>query len=150
MKDRFVIFDLDGTLCDSAHRNHLAQSKDWHAFHMACPDDPVIQPLADLMAWLGVLHPVVLLTGRNEAYRELTVQWLERAGLAGRYDALLMRADHNYTKDHEMKIAHLERFFGSREAVLEKVWLVIDDRDTVVEGLRNYGLTVLQPCSAGY
>lgn len=150
MSDKFVVFDIDGTISDSSHRNHLAQAKEWDSFHAACEQDPVIKPIADLMAWVGVAHPVIFLTGRNERYRELTVRWLDRAGLGGKYDAILMRKDKDFTQDAEMKIAALESFFGSRERVLECIWFVVDDRDSVVEGLRNYGLTVLQPCTGGY
>jgi hypothetical protein len=35
-----------------------------------------------------------------------------------------------------------EEYFGSKEAVLQNVIFVLDDRDKVVEAWRNYGL----PC----
>jgi hypothetical protein len=87
-----------------------------------------------------------LLTGRNEKYRQLTEEWLDSTNLHYYVHMLLMRPDNDWSHDHEMKIALLEKEFGSKEVVLQKVAFVVDDRDSVVEGLRNYGLTVLQ-CS---
>lgn len=145
MKEQAVIFDIDGTISDPSHRQALAQTKQWDAFHEKCIDDPVIAPVADLLRWLAVRCHTILLTGRNERFRHLTIQWLEKAGLSGMYDALIMRPDNDFTQDHEMKIAAIEKYFKSKEQALESVWLVFEDRDSVVEALRNYGFTVLQP-----
>jgi len=150
MKDRTVIFDIDGTLSDATHRQPLAQTRQWDAFHEKCLEDPVIAPIADLMRWMAVRCTTILLTGRNERFRHLTVQWLEQAGLAGMYDKLLMRPDNDFSVDHDMKIAAIEKHFKSKDAALETVWFVVEDRDSVVEALRNYGFTVLQPCTGSY
>jgi hypothetical protein len=98
----------------------------------------------------GVIADVILLTGRPEKFRHVTLEWLKLSKLDGHYDELLMRPDDDWTQDSLMKINALERRFGNKESVLEKVWFVVDDRDSVVEGLRNYGLTVLQPATGGY
>jgi FMN phosphatase YigB (HAD superfamily) len=147
---KYAIFDIDGTLSDCSHRLQFAQTKQWDEFHRLCLEDPVIADVADLMRLTGVVAEVLLLTGRPEKFRHLTEEWLTLSKLNGHYDELMMRPDDDWTQDSLMKINALERRFGTKENVLEKVWFVVDDRDSVVEGLRNYGLTVLQPATGGY
>jgi len=147
---KYVVFDIDGTISDCSHRIQYAHSKQWDEFHQRCLEDPVIVAIADLLLEMDRISSVILLTGRSNKYRYLTDQWLVRAGLYEHHDILLMRPDNDWRPDHEMKIALLENSFGSKNKVLDNVWLVIDDRDSVVEGLRNYGLTVLQPAAGGF
>lgn len=149
-KPEFIIFDIDGTLSDASHRHQLAQAKDWEQFHSLAVDDPVIIAVADLMLELSGKNDIILLTGRPDKYRSITEKWLKDAGLGGIHSALLMRGDDDFRPDIEMKILALEEFFGGKENVIKKVWFVVDDRDKVVEGLRNYGLTVLQPAPSSY
>ena len=145
-----VIFDIDGTLADCSQRIQYAQSKEWDELHSRCLDDNVIVNIADLMMELSTNYEIILLTGRPEKYRFMTEQWLELCGLDEFYDELIMRPDGDWLSDGKMKINALEDHFGDQQAVLDSVWLVIDDRDSVVEALRNYGLTVLQPAVGGY
>ena len=146
----YAIFDIDGTIADCSHRLQYAQTKQWDEFHLRCMEDLVIVNIADLMIHVSQVADVMLLTGRPEKYRFMTKRWLNEAQLDAFYDELLMRPDGDFTPDYQMKIAALERYFGDKQAVLDNVWLVVDDRDSVVEGLRNYGLTVLQAAAGGY
>jgi hypothetical protein len=148
--NRFVIFDIDGTLADCSHRVDHANAKDWDTFHSLADDDMVIVNVADLMVHLSGYAGIILLTGRPERYRYKTMEWLKRSGLDGFYEELIMREDDNFMKDGQMKLVALETRFGDYEGVMNSVWFVVDDRDTVVEAMRNYGLTVLQPAVGGY
>jgi FMN phosphatase YigB (HAD superfamily) len=145
-----VVFDLDGTLADCSHRLQYAQSKQWDEFHSRSNEDDVIIRVADLLVSLAATADIVILTGRPEKYRAATQKWLEESHIALFCDELLMRPDDDWSSDGEMKIKALEKKFGSKEEVLSNVWLVLDDRESVVEALRNYGLTVLQPAVGGY
>jgi len=147
---KFVVFDMDGTLADCSHRLQYAQSKQWDEFHSRSKDDDVIVRVADLMVVLASVADIIILTGRPEKYRPVTQQWLDDSHLSIFCDEIIMRPDDDWTSDGEMKINALEKRFGSKEEVLSNVWMVIDDRDSVVEALRNYGLTVLQPAVGGY
>jgi len=146
----YVIFDIDGTLSDSSHRIQHAHMKDWDTFQSLAIDDPVIVPIATLLRRLSRHADVILLTGRQEKYRHITKKWLEDAELAYCYEELIMREDDDFSHDINMKIKALEKRFGNQENVIANVWFVIDDRDSVVEGFRNYGLTVLQPVAGSY
>jgi len=147
---QYVVFDMDGTLADCSHRLQYAQSKQWDEFHSRCKEDDVIVKIADMLVLMAGVVEIIILTGRPEKYRAATQQWLDESNLSIFCDEILMRSDDDWRPDYEMKINALEKKFGSKEKVLENVWMVIDDRDSVVEGLRNYGLTVLQPAVGGY
>jgi len=147
---RTVIFDIDGTLADCSHRQSYAQAKEWDNFHSLCLKDSVIKNVADLLVSMASICNVVLLTGMNERYRHLRRKWLTLSGLDGLYEDLLMRGDQDFRPDAEMKWSALVDRFGTPEGVLENVWFVVDDKDSVVEVLRNHGLTVLQPAVSGY
>jgi FMN phosphatase YigB (HAD superfamily) len=148
---RWVVFDIDGTVSDASHRQQLAQAKEWDQFHSLAAEDKVIVPVANLVRVLSGTAQVMFLTGRPEKFRFATEKWLHDSGLEFYYDHLLMRDDGDFlTKDIDMKVAKLEKFFGNKFNVLHQVWMVLDDRQQVVEGLRNYGLTVLQPAASSY
>jgi hypothetical protein len=146
----WILFDIDGTIADCSHRIQYAQAKLWDEFHERAKDDEVIINVADMMRYLAKDFHIMLLTGRPDKYRHMTIEWLLNSGLHSSYDELVMRPDGNYVQDGFLKLALLEEFFGSQEDVLHNVWFAVDDRESVVEALRNYGLTVLQPAAGGY
>lgn len=144
---RTYVIDIDGTVSDSRHRAHLAQNKQWDAFHAASIDDPphpeMIRFVKDLYgAFILADGDVVFCTGRNERYREITLEWLARHDVFP--TTVLMRPDDDYTRDGDMKLRMLDQHFGSREAALKSVEIVFDDSDTVIETLRNAGFVVAQ------
>lgn len=135
-----IIVDLDGTLCDSSHRNIHAQNCEWDTFHSLLSDDKVHADVAEFLGMVSRLARTVAVTGRNERYRLETLKWLNHHRIW--IDEILMRPDTDFTPDHELKPKMLEAFYGSKEKVLADVLMVLDDRDKVVESWRNYGL----PC----
>jgi FMN phosphatase YigB (HAD superfamily) len=149
-KNRCIVFDIDGTISDATHRLQFAYMKEWDTFNELASQDPVIVKLADFMRSINWMTNVILFTGRSEKYRYITLDWLKDAELDASFEELLMRPDNDFRPDHEVKIELLEKRFGGKEGVMRSVWFVVDDRDQVVEALRNYGLTVLQPANGGY
>lgn len=82
-------------------------------------------------------HALFLVSGRSDAYRVLTHQWLERYGLDS-YDGLLMRQDGDFRPDHIIKNEirqEIEENYNIR--------LVIDDRPRVIDMWRSHGITCL-------
>lgn len=139
-----IVVDLDGTLCNSQHRDHLAVAGQWDDFHSLLVDD---LPWPDTKQLLDMFFPteyrVVGLTGRNERYRNATLKWLAKNDIW--LDDLLMRPDDNYQSDHELKPATLERYYKK-----EQVWFILEDRDKVVEAWRNMGYNCWQIRPGGY
>lgn len=147
---KWIVVDLDGTLCDCSHRVSLAQAGQWDEFHSLCKDDKPYEPVVvvvNCMAYAG--YRFMALSGRDERQRKATLDWMVQWGVTPP-DEVLLRPKGDYRPDVELKIAMLEQHFGSKEAVLESVKFCLDDRDKVVEGLRNYGLTVWQVREGDY
>jgi beta-phosphoglucomutase-like phosphatase (HAD superfamily) len=143
-----LIVDLDGTLCDSAHRDHHAANKEWEQFHsLSSLDVPkrltaeIVKVLAE-KEWL-----IVACTGRNKKWEPATIAWLTTHGIP--IDFILMRPDDNYEPDHELKIRMAKEFMAMLHSQ-SREWLVLDDREKVVEAWRNAGFTCWQVSPGGY
>lgn len=144
----WIVYDLDGTITDCSHRVHLAQAGLWEEFNAEAVDDKLRPDVALVMKALEEDYSTMIVTGRDVKYRKLTLDWLWTKGIT--VDVLLMREKDDYRSDHEVKIALLEKFFGNKASVLNSVMMCLDDRDKVVEALRNYGLRVWQVRQGDY
>lgn len=135
-----VIVDIDGTLADNEHRQHFLrqESKDWDSFYAACWDDRPIWPVIMAVQALFKHYAVVLCSGRRESCRQDTMKWLAHYGL--HYDELLLRPDGDYVDDALLKKRMLTQLRGQGYAP----FLVIDDRQKVVDMWRAEGLVCLQ------
>jgi FMN phosphatase YigB (HAD superfamily) len=154
---KIIVVDLDGTVCDTAHRDHLAQAKQWDEFHAAAKDD---RPRADVAFFLSVLARrsvldgilLVACTGRNERYRQTTLEWLIKHDLAV-FDGILMRSDGDWRPDVEVKPALLQEFLdviSDEHGPAAEVAFILEDRDKVVEAWRNLGYCCWQVQATGW
>lgn len=90
-----LVLDLDGTLCEiSKAREGLATHKDWDRFHELGLQEDCIQSTLNLV-WKIIsesIHPVdvYVITGRSEAFRIGTAEWLHKYEIC--YEELLMRS----------------------------------------------------------
>ena len=119
MAKQAAIFDIDGTLSDSTHREHFlrGESKDWAAFFEAGEhDDPNALIVEELKACIRSGREIVLMTGRPEKYRTMTLNWLENHGIA--YHALLMRPDRCFDKSRDLKGRWLSEMAETHEFVV--------------------------------
>lgn len=136
-----VIFDIDGTLADVAHRRHhvAGGKRDWDAFFAAMHLDPPVDPIARLNNIVSDadVH-VILCSGRPEKYRAVTEEWLRQHELD--WHRLHMRPDNDVRPDHVVKGQMLDAILADGY----EPFLVIDDRPSVVRMWRERGLTCLQ------
>lgn len=135
------IFDIDGTLANTAHRQHFLEGdrKNWKGFFGAMDQDPPFQDIIDIaqeQASLGHLN--ILVSGRPEKYRRVTELWLDKYKVP--YTFLLMRGFNDSRQDnlvkHDIYRKYIEPFFN--------VKYVYDDRQQVVDMWRSIGLRCLQ------
>lgn len=142
----FIICDIDGTVTNIDHRAEYAQTGQWDQFHELCHLDPPYQDVIDIINAFAIVggYNVVGLTCRTQATRIKTTEWLDRHGVMFQ-DVWMPRGEHDYRSDADVKIGAMEAFFGSKEEVLRNVLFVLEDREKIVQALRDYGLTVLQP-----
>ncbi|MFD9278232.1 hypothetical protein ACFWD7_13195 [Streptomyces mirabilis] len=134
-----AVFDLDGTLADSAHRQRFLERKprDWDAFFAAAPQDP---PLAEGVA-LALRSTeeceVVYLTGRPERCRRDTVEWLAAQGLPeGR---VWMRRNDDRRPARHTKLDVLRRLARHRE-----IHVLVDDDELVCDEAERAGFRVVR------
>ena len=146
---KLFVIDMDGTLCNAKHREHLAQAKCWDEFHAGLADD---EPNQDVLYFLQMLmkqeHSFIFLTGRNEAYRNQTVQWLIKHDVYA--DDLLMRPDGNFQPDAEIKPYLLRQWLDYAGSDSTSVVAILEDRDKMVECWRNLGYACWQVRVSGY
>ena len=157
-----IVCDIDGTISDCRHRQHLAVGRDWDAFHSLADLDPPIGAVVWFLEEMRTTgHTIIFLTGRPEYLRTLTLKWLESAcdfSLNEDYVELLMRPKDEFRPDYVIKPELLAkslcdgefgRYVRNRHGATFDVmkpqgWLssnvlLLDDRDRVVEMWRNLG-----------
>jgi hypothetical protein len=135
----FVIFDLDGCLCDCSARVPLLP--DYEAFHSRCREDPPrhaeITVAKAMLAFSGHIK-LLINTGRTEAWRADTNHWLAGQGI-GNYD-LAMRPQHDSRPSSVLKAEVVERYRKAGARIL----FAVDDRVNVVVMYQQLGIPVFQ------
>lgn len=133
-----VCCDVDGTIADCEHRKHylLGEKKDWDGFYSEIEKDP---PRLDVIAQVDEYrkkgHPIVLVSGRPDNYREATERWLKKHGFE--YEVLLMRRAGDKRPDTDVKKEIYDKCL--KKYVIE---CVFDDRPRIINMWREQGLEV--------
>ncbi|MFJ4685305.1 hypothetical protein ACIQNG_09210 [Streptomyces sp. NPDC091377] len=134
-----AVFDLDGTLADTAHRQRFleARPRDWEGFFAAAPQDPPLAEGVALAAASAEECEVVYLTGRPERCRRDSLAWLSAHGLPeGR---LHMRRDDDRRPARVTKLQILRRLGRTRE-----VRMLVDDDELVCDAAERAGFRVVR------
>jgi phosphoglycolate phosphatase-like HAD superfamily hydrolase len=132
-----AIFDIDKTLSDAAWRDRLYG--EWDEYHRLSPQDkPIGIGVSILNALADSGLEVVLMTGRPERWRGITMDWLLRHGVQAQ--ELIMRPDDDYRRSPELKVGLAEDRFGED---LRDLVLVVDDREDVLEAFASRGVTTI-------
>jgi uncharacterized HAD superfamily protein len=143
--ERVVIVDLDGTLSDYSHRVKLIKERKYDEFNREGLKDKPIQNICNLVRHLGTdgETKIVVMTARDESVRHETQQWLHVNEIP--CDELLMRKEGDNRHDHEVKFDLYQENFE-----FEDIWLILEDRKSVVDMWRGEGLTCLEVAEGGY
>lgn len=145
----FVVFDLDDTLGDTAHRRHLIIpagqvyaeynamvppgdfQPDWDAFFAARIDDTPMQPAIDLLLALHAAgHRVEIWTAARDDFRDLTIDWLVKYNIPPELLTHMRPAD-NWVKTTLLKEAWL---------MTDKPDMLFDDHVGIVAMARSHGV----------
>ncbi|MFJ6436082.1 hypothetical protein [Streptomyces sp. NPDC091416] len=134
-----AVFDLDGTLADTAHRQYFLEGprRDWAGFFAAAPADPPLAEGVRLAVSSAEECEVVYLTGRPERCRKDTVAWLARQGLPA--GPLHMRRNDDRRPARTTKLETLRRLGRSRA-----VRMLVDDDELVCDAAQLAGFTVVR------
>ena len=146
MNRNTVIFDLDGTLANIDVRRKLAAKPngklDWDVFFdpsnikLDVPNEPVVK-MAQLFAQDG--YTIIIFSGRSDKTATATVVWLKQNKVP--FNKLVMRDSkiNHFTPDDILKKDMLDKHVD-----INDVFLVVDDRNKVVDMWRSLGLDVFQ------
>ncbi|BBV76777.1 polynucleotide kinase [Raoultella sp. Lac2] len=143
-----IIVDIDGTLAEfDAEKMRdwvLGSEKQWPPFFAFMAQ---ALPNAAIGKLVALLHAgqqsIVICSGRPDGFRHHTEAWLARHNIA--YDGLYLRPEgDDHVADEEVKKGLLQQIIADGY----QPWLVIDDRQAVVDFWRSAGLTCLQ-CAPG-
>jgi hypothetical protein len=136
-----IIFDLDGTLANVDKRRDLAMKSgkmDWDVWfdpeniHLDEPNEPVVKT-AQLFAEAG--FTIAIFSGRLNTTEKSTRSWLARHRIP--FHFLNMRpVNKKFVSDDALKKSWLLN--------KDSVFMVVDDRQKVVDMWRDLGLTVFQ------
>jgi len=146
MAKKTIVFDIDSTLANGGHREHLYAgrgSDTWEEFiNASLYDSPheEIQWLNHLMAREYNVY-IVILTARSESGRDITVQWLKNHNII--YDEIIFKPEQdaiNRVPDHVFK-EHVLDDLISRNLT---PFMVFEDRQSVVDMFRSRGIPVCQ------
>ncbi len=133
-KKRAIICDIDGTLA-------LLQSR--NPYDPTSGEDILNDPIANILEVYDNQKAfdvsLILISGREERYREHTIRWLEKYGITN-YKKLFLRKNGDRRKDFVIKKEIYNNFIKNRYDVL----FVLEDRDQVVKMWRDEGITCLQ------
>lgn len=143
-----VFVDLDSTLCDTRQRWHIIREgeerklTDWVEYAMACSKDAPIPGTVKLVRLLHELGMrIVILSGRAEEARSLTVLWLAENGVP--WDDMILRDDSVWhdVSNGEFKRRMVLQWLASHPTA--RAELVIDDWKGVRKSMDEIGLTTL-------
>lgn len=136
-----VIVDIDGTLSDPTHRRQfvLTRPKDFGRWNAAMHMDKPNMPVIEVVRLLSRENKLLLVTGREESYRDITNKWLANVADVW-FHKMYMRADKDYRNDDIIKSEIYDQILVDGF----KPWLAVDDRNRVVKMFRDRGLTVFQ------
>ena len=147
----FIVCDLDDTLADNAHRQHIleeaheSESAKWDAFFEPCDKDVVMPEIAEIFQALTNVsqgNRVEIWTARSESVRDKTERWLRRNLFDAQSIPLRMRAKGDVRPDTEVKGDWMEKY--------GKPQLVFDDRNKMVDWWRAQGIVCCQVKESDY
>jgi hypothetical protein len=144
----YVIFDLDNCIADDRHRLPLIDwSKEdlterYAAYHEACHGDQPFHKEAFMLALSTNSTNAfpVFFTGRPEAVREKTAQWLEqRFGMHG-MRLLMMRNDGDNRRAVDVKRDMLINFTAANHINPGDILCAYDDRQDIIDMYSAHGI----------
>ena len=145
-----VIYDLDGTLAINKERLSKSVNKsgniNWKKFlsnDLIAKDLPNIQTIKTANLFHQNGFKVYIFSGRSESTKDATIKWLKKYEI--KYDLLKMRRKNDNRPDEIIK-----KEFVVELNILDKIFLIFDDRDKVVRMWRSMSLTCFQVAEGAF
>lgn len=136
-----IVFDLDGTLANTAEcRHHLeGKDKDWDAFYLAATKvSPIDAVIKAARAFRAQGYEITISSGRSDAVLSETQEWLRLHKVP--YSQLIMRPAGDHKPDNELK----HSWVVSGCIPIDRVLCVFEDRSRMVKMWRELGVPCFQ------
>lgn len=137
------IFDLDGTLANNDHRNHLVagvEHPDWDGYFRQCSKDTAHLAITRICnALYNAGFEIWIWTGRSADTARASLEWLEEHQIP--HHGLRMRPSGDRTPDHELK---LQWYNELSQDDRDRIVAAFEDRARMVAMYRNLGVVCLQ------
>ncbi len=137
------IFDLDGTLALTEHRQHILDGNSpakWRDFFAACVDDEPNHPVIHTLRALIGRAEIWIWSGRSDEVRHQTEGWLDFHVMPNA-PIPRMRAAGDFTPDEQLKKRWLDEMADDDR---KRLVAVFDDRAKVVAMWRAAGVPCFQ------
>ena len=136
------VFDIDGTLADNEHRMHHLDNgkKEWDAFFSKQHLDEPYQPVIDVLHALANNRPgdeVIIVTARDERFREETLKWINKHIAWISNDHVYMRPLGFRGDDDKMKVKIIHTWLQRHPNY--QVGAIFDDRHRIIDAFRAEG-----------
>lgn len=142
---KLAVIDLDGTLFDERHRNHLAKEGNWDAYNRAHIHDTLFDEIKFHVEYLSSIgYEIVFLTGRSQSCVASTVCQLDELFEGYR---LFMRQVGDLRKSSVFKSSKLREILKSKD--YSEVYAV-DDQDENLLSMKTVILEKLIPFTLQY
>jgi hypothetical protein len=134
-----AVFDLDGTLAETGHRQHFLERapRDWNGFFGAAHRDTPLAEGVRMAVEAAEECEVLYLTGRPERCRADTLAWLSAHGLPG--GRLRMRGASDRRPARVTKLEVLRELAATRE-----IRMFVDDDELVCDAAGRAGFRVVR------
>lgn len=138
-KGKVAIIDLDNCISDDHWRTHMFELEKqdvdarYRNYHQHCGLDEIgnVYTIAQLLKH----HNIYIFTARPEAYREMTIKWLEHNGVA--WEKLFMRGNNDHRCSVEVKRNMLNSLPDKSSVVT-----AIDDRSDILAMYADEGVKI--------
>ena len=145
------IFDIDGTVSNSAHRVHfvLCNPRKWKEFFAGQEDDPPhigTCHIAKVLYSTG--HRILFFSARSEEHREVTIHWIQKWIFPELPEwkiskMLTLRKSKDRTNDNIIKKQWIQDFH--KENPDNRILGIFEDRPRIIRMYRRLGYTVFDP-----
>jgi FMN phosphatase YigB (HAD superfamily) len=140
--NKLWVFDIDNTLANVHHRWHHLRNgkKNWDAFFAEQIKDEPYQPVLDVLHALAndrLGDEIIVVTGRDERFREVSLEWLNRHVEWFSNDCLYMRPGGNREDDDVLKVNIIKNWLAEHPGY--QVGAIFDDRHRIIDAFRAEG-----------
>lgn len=150
MKNKIVVVDVDGTITNCKDRvDKYLSVQDYEGFLQHCGEDKPNKDIIELVELLSTKYKIVFFTGREHRVNDITQKWIkDNIKLECPNSKIIYRKDKDLRHDMIVKPENLKAYLAKNPD--EEVFLILEDRNSVVDIWRKLGYRCLQVAEGNF